>query len=180
MPTLAILGTWRAPEDSALYAFGAAAAEAAAGLGWNVSTGGYSGVMDAGLRGARAGGGQALAHTWTGLDGVLAVSPHASEVRAHARIASRVGSLIGEADACLVLPGRMGTVAELALALECRAKGELARPVMVYGGFWASFFDWLDASNARLEFDTDRSAPVLHRRVDHPADVAAVLRADGA
>lgn len=177
MPTLAILGTWRAPPGSALYEFAAASAEAVARLGWAVSTGGYSGVMDAGLHGARRAGGTAQAHTWAGLDGVLPVSAHASTVRAHARIATRAGALVGEADACLVLPGRLGTAAELALALECRAKGELGWPVMVLGEFWAPFFQWLQASNASLGFDSDAEAPVLHRRVDHPADVVALLRA---
>jgi len=176
MPVLAIFGTWRAPEEGVLYRFAHDCAAAAARAGWSVATGGYSGVMDAGLRGAREGGTVAIAHAWSGLDGVLPVSGNAGVVHTHARIADRIAALVGQADACLVLPGRLGTVAELTLALECRAKGQLRLPVMLYGSFWEPFLAWLRASNASLELPVDAAAPPLHARVDDAREVDSLLR----
>ncbi|MFH7042221.1 LOG family protein [Paucibacter sp. JuS9] len=176
MPVLAIFGTWRAPEEGELYRFALDCAAAAARVGWSVATGGYSGVMDAGLRGATEGGTAAIAHVWNGFDGELPVSAHASSVHRHTRIADRVAALVGQAEACLVLPGRLGTVAELALALECRAKGQLQLPVMLHGSYWEPFLAWLRASNAGLNLPADDVAPPLHARVDDAHEVETLLR----
>lgn len=178
MPTLAIAGTWRADANSDIYKFTESVAALFASKGWCIVTAGYSGVMDAGLKGARDYPVAARALTWSALEGVLPVSVHAKDAVSFDSIAKRAGTLVGDAQAVIVMPGRTGTAAELALAVEARAKRQLDLPVMVYRDYWDQFFIWLQSSNGRLWFPADseehESFP-LFRRVFTLDDVCHVL-----
>lgn len=93
-------------------------------LGWSlataghaVATGGYAGTMEAASKGAHQAGGHVV--------GVTAdlLFPHRGgpnryviEVRDHQTIASRIGDLVDSSDAAIVLPGSIGTAAELLVA----------------------------------------------------------------
>ncbi len=181
MKSVAIAGTWRAQEGDDIYEFAEGAAAVFASRGWSVITGGYTGVMDAGLKGASQNGAMAYALTWSKLDGVLPISQFAKQQTKYSSIAKRAGALIGDADAVLVMPGRTGTVAELALAVEARAKGDLSLPVLVYQRYWDSFFAWLGKSNAALMLSADETTtddPPLFQRVFSLSDVEAILNGE--
>lgn len=176
MPNFAIFGTWRSPSDDPLYVFTYQCARIGATLGWNILTGGYTGVMDAGLKGAEGSCVDAIAYTWNPLDDKLPVSQYAKNKKSFDKIADRLGALTADADACLVMPGRTGTVAELALAVESRSKGELACPVMVYKNYWDGFFSFLNTNSDELPFPKDISLQNLFVRVFSVEDVALVLK----
>lgn len=88
-----------------------------ASAGHTVATGGYSGTMEAVSKGAYDAGGHVVGIT------ADALFPHrgganrfVTEVRDHPTIASRIGDLVDNSDAAIVLPGSIGTATELLVA----------------------------------------------------------------
>lgn len=155
MVTVGVFGTWRAAAGSNIYCQAEEIGKISAEYGFRILTGGYSGVMEAAPKGAKSVGGQTLGYTWAGLDGDLEANVFLDEVRHFDRIIERVACLIEDSDICVFFPGRTGSVAELALATEARAKGELRSPLVLVGEYWQSFFSWLDKSNQKLGLATD-------------------------
>lgn len=176
MSRVAVFGSWRIKPNSPEYRLASDIGAAAAMRGIAVATGGYSGVMSAALEGANGAGGVAQAFTCTALVGVLPVCAAATEVTEFGSIAERAGALVGRSDACVFFPGRTGTAAELGLAVEARAKSELALPVVLVGGFWRPYFDWLGRSNEALPLASD-AEPVenLFVVINSLGDVARLL-----
>ncbi len=148
-------GTWRAAEGSSLYRLAREMGRIAARRGFGVLTGSYSGVMEAAPRGAKEEGGETLGYAWDKLDAELSPNTFLDRVVTYTRLEERIADLVGDADVCVFFPGRTGSVAELALATEMRAKGEKAVPLVMVGDFWSSFFAWLTASNDALNLPAD-------------------------
>ena len=98
-------------------------------------TGGHQGMMAAFSEGMRAGGGHIRGITLerfpTPPNNTLS-----EELRAR-NFFERMGTLIEEADAWLVLPGGLGTLAELAMTWDLLAIRVLEpRPLLLYGNMW--------------------------------------------
>lgn len=128
--------------------------------GFRVVNGGYGGVMEASSLGAREAGGEVLGIT------CLAFSrgrgnPHLSEERVAPDLFERTRSLIETCAAYIILPGKAGTLAELAF-LWALQRGELLgrKPVILLGGFWDGFVPGL-----------------LERGLLEPAQAAATVHA---
>ncbi len=103
--------------------------------GWDALTGGHQGMMAAICRGIRSGGGHVRGITLerfpTPPDNHLS-----EEVRAR-NFFERMQMLIEQTDAWLVLPGGLGTLAELAMSWDLLAIGVLEpRPLILYGDMW--------------------------------------------
>ena len=167
---VAVFGSWRLEPESLDYRLAHQIGAAAARRGIAVVTGGYSGVMSAALQGSRSAGGVAEAFTCTSLRDVLPVCSAASSVTEFDSIAERAGALVGRADACIFFPGRTGTAAELALAVEARAKAELALPLILVGDFWRPYFDWLRSSNDSLHQSADPPSTTSLFEIVHSLD----------
>ena len=141
--------------------------------GYTVATGGYGGSMEAVSAGAHEAGGS--------ITGVTApdVFPHRDVpnrfVQEHVRAASlteRIHELVDIADACIALPGSIGTFTELMvawnLAFVARFSESPAHPVVAVGAVWKRLID--DLAD---ELATD---PSLVTCVDSPAEAVAVLQ----
>jgi uncharacterized protein (TIGR00730 family) len=113
--------------------------------GWDGMTGGHQGMMAAFSQGIRQGGGHVRGVTLerfpTPPDNTLS-----EEVRAK-DFFDRMQVMIEEADAYLVLPGGLGTLAELAMSWDLLAINVLEpRPLILYGGMWKKIHDQLHNS----------------------------------
>ncbi len=133
-------------------------------LGWDGMTGGHQGMMAAFSEGIHAGGGHIRGITLerfpTPPDNTLS-----EEVRAR-DFFDRMRVLIEEADAWLVLPGGLGTLAELAMSWDLLAIRVLEpRPLLLYGEMWRPILDVL-REELVLSMDTAFDSIVLCRKPD--------------
>lgn len=85
--------------------------------GHTVMTGGYIGVMEAASRGAHEAGGHVIGVTCTQLEEWRKVKANAwvKEEWQHTTLRERMYSLIDACDAAIMMPGGVGTLAELAV-----------------------------------------------------------------
>jgi uncharacterized protein (TIGR00730 family) len=134
-----------------------------------VITGGYGGVMEGASHGARDAGGRALGITCATFAAREANPYLTDEIRAR-DLHDRTRELIERAGGFVVLPGKAGTLAELALlwALE-RAGCSRGRPVVLLGADWQPLIDLLERSNM-LE-----SAQIAHTRLARTPEEAVGL-----
>lgn len=104
--------------------------------GYDVVTGGYSGVMEAASRGAVEAGGGAI--------GVISEifahrqpNPFLTERRETEDLVERMGALVDACAGFVVLEGKSGTLAELTLLWALHRAGSLGeRPVVLLGAPW--------------------------------------------
>jgi len=176
MITIGVFGTWRAKDGSELYQQAESIGKFSAEKNFCVLTGGYTGVMEAAPRGAKKADGKTIGYTWKGLDGELEANPFLDKVIHFDNVAERVSRLVNDSDICVFFPGRTGTVAELALATEARAKGELLCPLVLMGEYWEGFFNWLNGTNDNLNLpaDTEEKAS-LYQIINHPNQFKKII-----
>jgi len=141
-PRLTAFGSSRIGPDTAIYSDVFALSQAVATAGWDGMTGGHQGMMAAFSEGIHAGGGHIRGITLerfpTPPDNTLS-----EEVRAR-NFFDRMGTLIEEAQAWLVLPGGLGTLAEVAMTWDLLAIKVLEpRPLLLYGDMWKPVVDIL-------------------------------------
>ena len=139
-------------------------------LGWDGLTGGHQGMMAAFSQGVRRGGGHVRGVTLerfpTPPDNTLS-----EEVRAQ-DFFQRMQVLIEEADAYLVLPGGLGTLAELAMTWDLLAINVLeTRPLILYGEMWIESVAQLQQS---LVMSVDHSFELMNICQSHD-EVLAIL-----
>ncbi len=113
--------------------------------GWDGITGGHQGMMAAFSQGIRQGGGHVRGITLecfpTPPDNTLS-----EEIRAK-DFFDRMQVMIEQTDAYLVLPGGLGTLAELAMSWDLMAINVLEpRPLILYGDMWGDILDQLHNS----------------------------------
>jgi len=112
--------------------------------GYTVITGGYGGVMEAASRGAREAGGRAIGVVCTIFDG-RRPNDWLSEVIVSSDLHERTRLLIQRACGFVVLPGKAGTLAELAQLWALDRAGCLeARAVVLLGDSWKPVLDLLE------------------------------------
>ncbi|OIP99255.1 MAG: hypothetical protein AUK35_08125 [Zetaproteobacteria bacterium CG2_30_46_52] len=140
-----------------------ALAEQIALIGWDGMTGGHQGMMAAFSRGIAEGGGHVTGVTLerfpTPPNNTLS-----EEKRAHTFF-DRMQSLIEDADAYLVLPGGLGTLAEFAMTWDLLAIHVLEpRPLLVYGEDWLPLMDCL---KEKLVMSVDHGFSCVHYCESH-------------
>jgi len=133
---LTAFGSSRIGSEAAVFADVEALSGKLAREGWDGMTGGHQGMMAAFSRGIRQGSGHVRGITLerfpTPPDNTLS-----EEVRAK-DFFERMQVLIEDADAYLVLPGGLGTLAELAMTWDLLAINVLEpRPLILYGEMWS-------------------------------------------
>ncbi|RMH59666.1 MAG: hypothetical protein D6678_07395 [Zetaproteobacteria bacterium] len=171
-PRITAFGSSRTDIDPSIakdvHQLGQSLAEA----GWDGMVGGYQGLMAAFCAGMRAGGGHVRGVT-------LACFPTppthrlSEEVRAQ-NFFERMGTLIEQADAYLVLPGGLGTLAELAMTWDLLAIHILRdRPLILYGARWRRLLDTL---NETLFFSSPHAMDYVHC-CDNAREALRCLRA---
>lgn len=169
-----VFGGARVPSGSQLYAESLVLGRLLAKAGYAVATGGYTGAMEAVLRGAREAGGHTIGYTCATFDNGFRPNPWVAEERKTAVLSARIQRMADESDAFVVVHGGLGTLAELALVWNMILAGEThARPFVVVGPQWPRVLDSLYA-----ETQMGSSALKLLTLVDTPE--AAVQALNGA
>lgn len=116
-----------------------------AARGLPVVCGGYGGVMEGAARGAREVGGEAIGVTCSGFRD-RAPNRFLSQAIPEPDLFSRTRRLIELALGFIILPGRSGTLAELAFLWALRRGGfGTGRPVVLLGDLWPAVLDALKA-----------------------------------
>jgi predicted Rossmann-fold nucleotide-binding protein len=141
-PRLAAFGSSRLKADNPDYTDIVRLSTAIGELGWNGITGGHQGMMAAFSEGIHAGGGHIRGITLerfpTPPENTLS-----EEIRAH-DFFDRMRIMIEASQAWLVLPGGLGTLAELSMTWDLIAIRVLEpRPLLLYGQMWKPVIDTL-------------------------------------
>ena len=105
--------------------------------GFPVINGGYGGVMEASARGARQAGTRTIGVTVAAFAHRAGANPFIDNEFREQDLYDRTRRLIEEAAGFVVLPGRAGTLAELAfLWALCRAGLHGSKPIVLMGPVW--------------------------------------------
>ena len=128
--------------------------------GFTVLTGGYIGTMEAISRGVNESGGWVIGVTCDQIEQWRPVTPNPwiQEQMRFPTLKERLYALIEHCDAALVLPGGIGTLAELAVMWsQLQTRSISPRPLIFIGEGWQAVFDQLIA-----QFDS--YIPLDHRQ----------------
>ncbi len=112
--------------------------------GFPVINGGYGGVMEASARGARQAGARTIGVTVASFTHRQGANSFIDKEFRESDLYDRTRRLVEEAAAFVVLPGRAGTLAELAFLWALRRAGLLGtKPVVLVGPFWGELLQKL-------------------------------------
>jgi hypothetical protein len=174
-PTVvAVFGASAAAPGDGRYEAGVQCGRLLAEAGLSVATGGYGGLMEAVSQGAAAAGGHVVGVTAPGVfPSRSGANPFVAEERAADSLTERIHELTSIAAAVIVLPGSLGTAAELMvawnLAFVAPFSGAAPFPVVTVGSRWRRIVGTLAS-----ELDADDSLVQCVDSVDEAA--AAVIR----
>jgi len=145
---IAVFGSSAAQPDSGEWAEAEALGARLAGAGCGVVTGGYGGVMEAVSRGANLAGGRVIGVTAPDLFPARpGANAYVNDDRPTVTLAERIGTLIGLASGVIVLPGSIGTAAELVVAWNLnhvsRYNGGERIPTVAVGAGWREMWELL-------------------------------------
>jgi len=170
-PRLTAFGSSRIGKSDALYQDVFDLAKAIGEQGWDGMTGGHQGMMAAFSEGIHAGGGHIRGITLERFP-TPPLNTLSEEIRAR-DFFDRMRNMIEEADAWLVLPGGLGTLAELAMTWDLLAIRVLEpRPLVVYGSMWEPVINTL---RENLVLSMDQAFSSIDYCPSH-ADVLSALR----
>ncbi len=142
--------------------------------GHTVLTGGYIGTMEAVSRGAAEAGGTVIGVTCDEIEAWRAVAPNPwvqQEMR-FPTLRERMYALMEHCDAAIVLPGGIGTLAELAaMWSQLQVRALSPRPLILVGDAWQSAFRGLFAALDAYIAPADRALLTFAPDVDTAAAV---------
>ena len=128
--------------------------------GFIVLTGGYIGTMEAVSRGANEHGGRVIGVTCDQIEQWRPVSPNMwiQEEMRFPTLNERLYALIENCDAALVLPGGIGTFAEVSVMwAQLQTRSISVRPLVLIGSGWRAVYDQIIA-----QFES--YIPIEHRQ----------------
>ncbi len=144
---IAVFGSSEPQPGSAAYGTAYQLGSLLAAARYPVLTGGYGGVMGAASRGAREAGGTTIGVPCA-IFGDRRPNPHLDEIVMAPDLYDRTRQLIERAAGYVVLPGKSGTLAELAFLWALDRAGCLkGRPVLLLGSAWQPLVDLLERSD---------------------------------
>lgn len=155
-PLIAVFGSSMARPGDGLYEQGVECGRLLALAGFGVLTGGYGGVMEAASKGAFEAGGRTVGVTVPDVFRERAgANEFVSEEVRTSHLMERIHELTEPAAGTIVLPGSIGTMAELGiawnLAYVSRYSGASLKPIVIVGDMWREVVDFL---GGRLATDT--------------------------
>ncbi len=170
-PRLAAFGSSRIGPEAATYQDVATLSKKIAQAGWDGMTGGHQGMMAAFSEGMHAGNGHIQGITLEQFP-TPPGNTLSEEIRAH-NFFDRMGRLIEKSGAWLVLPGGLGTLAELSMTWDLIAIRVLEpRPLLLYGDMWHPIISTL---SDQLILSADQAFDSVNICNSHE-DVLAALR----
>ncbi len=144
-PAVTLFGSARVPDDHPAYVAARAVGRLFARRGWTVITGGGPGVMEAGNRGAKEGGGESI--------GFNIELPHEQSLNRYTDVSltfrhfyARKVCFVKPAEGFVVFPGGFGTMDELFESLTLVQTGKLAHfPIVIMGSdYWSDVLEWIN------------------------------------
>lgn len=143
---VAIFGSSQTEPDSADWIDAERVGARCAAAGLAVVTGGYGGTMEAASKGATQAGGHAIGVTAPDLfPGRSGANPFVTRTVEAAGLGERIGVLTDLTSGAIVLPGSIGTAAELAVAWNLNHIGRrndgTLYPTVAVGDDWRDFRD---------------------------------------
>jgi len=167
---IAVFGSSRREENSALYAEAHELGRLLAGAGYGVMTGGYGGSMAAVSRGAAEAGGHVVGVT-CGLFNPLAPNQWLTEEVQTPDLLARLACLMERADGFVALRGGIGTISEVTLAWSLlQTRSITGKPLILVGRDWR-----LLAGAFLAHSDLGHSIAAFAQVVDTPADAVQAL-----
>lgn len=168
-----VFGGARVPAGSPLYVQCSQLGRLLADAGCVVATGGYTGTMEAVLRGAMEADAHTVGYTCATFERDFEPNPWVAEERKTPVLSARIQRLAEESDAFVVVHGGLGTLAELALVWNMMLAGELpVKPLVVVGAEWPRVIDVVHA-----ETQIGSSALRLLTLADTPEEAVEQLQA---
>lgn len=154
---VSVFGGSTALPGEPLYETARALGAGLADAGYTVATGGYGGTMEATSRGAAEAGGHVVGITAPSLfPNRPGANQWVGEERQHTTLLNRINDLVENSEAAVVLPGSIGTFAELVAfwnhSYIARFSGTPERPLVAIGSPWDSLVPELAL---RLQTDGD-------------------------
>jgi uncharacterized protein (TIGR00730 family) len=139
-----------------------------ADAGLVLKNGGYGGTMEAGADGANTAKGKTVGVILNGFWGNKG-NRWLDEKIVTEDLFERLKMLITGSDAFVILPGSSGTLAEIALLLEMKAKKMITpAPIVFIGDFWKPLLDIFGRIIP--------NAPLLYTVADDPADALSIIK----
>jgi hypothetical protein len=144
--------------------------------GFVVQTGGYSGVMAAASQGANESGGHVIGVTCAQIEQFrpAPANPWVKEEIKRQTLHERLAYLVAQCQGAVVMPGGIGTLAELALLWSFVQVGERPPlPIVVVGGLWqrtlAAFIDdtYIQPAHQELIMIARTANEAVKKIVDH-------------
>ncbi len=170
--TIAVFGSSRRDEQSALYHEAHELGRILARAGYTVLSGGYGGSMAAVSRGAREAGGRVIGVTCAVFDPLPANPWLTEEIKAPTML-DRLATMLDRADGFIAVRGGIGTLSEVMLAWSLLQTRTLnGKPLVLLGADWQAVMDTL-----RVHTDLGGSIAALARVVAAPAQVLSALTA---
>jgi uncharacterized protein (TIGR00730 family) len=144
MPGIAVFGSSEPQPGEAAYRTAYRLGKLLAEARFPIVTGGYGGVMEGASRGAREAGGRTVgipSAIFHGRD----PNPYLTEVVAAGDLYERTRELVERSRGYVILPGKAGTLAELAWLWALDRAGCLeGRPMVLLGSCWKPLVDVLE------------------------------------
>lgn len=161
------------PDWTKFSEFGAALARE----GYTVLTGGYEGIMGSFSQGAFEAEGEVIGVTCKSLEewhSNVVPNPHLTQEIAEPSLMHRIDTIIRRSDAYIIMPGGVGTLAELTCCWNMISVEEVPlRPVILFGPQWAAllqaFYDTLG------EFVHNRGEEFLYQ-ANNIKEIQAILK----
>ena len=144
---VAIFGSARAQPGTFVYDEVKRVAEAAAGLGCDIVTGGGPGLMQAANEGAASAGAAGSVGIRVELPFEQDANPFVEQAFEHGTFFTRLHHFVIASDAFVVVPGGIGTVLETLMVwqlLQVRHVDHV--PLILVGRMWRGLVDWASAS----------------------------------
>lgn len=148
--TIAVFGSSSASEGDVEYQLAQAIGACLAEAGCVVITGGYGGIMEAASRGAAEQGGSVVGVTTEKFHSMRPEGANSwvgKEIR-YPGLKERLMHLCSHVDGYIVMPGGVGTLAEIVVVWEFMRAGEIPRrPLVCVGEYWQQMFASLQSSS---------------------------------
>lgn len=178
-PCVSIFGSARLPEDDKYYKMAVEIADKITKIGFGIITGGGPGIMEAGNKGARLGGGKSI-----GLNIELPFEQHFNPyIDKHYSMDFnyffvRKVMFVKYSQGFVVMPGGFGTLDELSEAMTLIQTHKIAKfPIVLVGSeFWSGLLDWF--KNTLLQKGLIKEEDLnLYRVVDTADEAVAHIKA---
>jgi uncharacterized protein (TIGR00730 family) len=162
-PAVTMFGSARIPEGHPCYEAARAAGRAFAARDWAVITGGGPGVMEAGNRGAKEGGGLSVGFN-IDLPREQSTNPYVDIAYTFEHFYARKVCFVKPAEGFLIFPGGFGTLDELYETLTLIQTGKVRHfPVVLFGAdHWSEMLRWVRRELLRDRLISPGDADLLH------------------